>query len=1260
MRQLWLVALFFGSTVSTAFSQCNALRPQVSIDFNTDQDCAPVTVTQYQITYFFNASQNPTNIEIRYEWNDPANTVTTVNMGNGLVAGAGNTSFQANATFTYVTNNSCTITPTATLYINGVACPTSEQVQTAFFWGTDEEGNGNVVMTPDDYEVCFGNPVVNATFRDNTEFNCNIGVEPDNPNRFARHVQFVYGTNHNAGSTIRNLSLVDGGTQGLTNAAGSLVSSATRGTGAVTVTAGYFGPIQTVPFPADGPNAVTFPMNAPADAANLVGNRFEITLFNWNTCNPWNGDPVNPNYEDAELTRGYIVIIAAPAPAFETRDSNGLPTQDFCINEAITFANQTPNANQYNHSWQFYDDATGTSLVGTSNSRNPTFSFSSGGTKLIRLTSSNPSAQGACRAEVTHTVNITPQLVATIGVTDLGGNPLVPDFCQEFQLPLSSFNVRFTDLSTGTATPNTQWRWEFFDQTNSLIAEFPSGGGFSATPLGPFDRVFQNKGTYRIRLVIRDNVTLCETEDEKFVRVFEKPRPLFTAAQTCEGTPTQFEEASTLNALNGESIVLREWDFDYDGVTFQKDAAFDNQQSFTKDLGGAGAHSVALRVTTNQTGCSAITVLPVTVHELPQAQFTASATEGCSILSVTFMNSVISQATSIMNYQWEIDEGTGFVVVASQDPTTPGFTGQLIQDFDNTSTVNKVIQVRLRAISTAGCEQVSPVERITVYPGTASGFSSIDYSPFASNCSPQTIHFKVDAATQALSPTNYRWQVFEGSSLVADQSSGTNPDFAYTFQNTGLQLQDFNITLTTTLVSGCFGDSSRTVRIAPVPSSKFTIDTLEYTCEQVRIRVEAEQPGLASYQWKMTENGITTIQSNTLGDSFEHAFVRSSTSDVVVDISLVTVNLANCTSGVTTEGLVVTKVDGINAFFTATPPSQTLPSSTVQVVAITPGPWQYRWDFGDGTTSSRPTSDSHAYSAYGTFQIMLTVSNFDCSTTQTQSVTLLLPPPIIDFDFEPASGCAPLKVSFTNKTQYGEADQYVWTFGDGQATSTAVDPAYSYNEPGKYSVTLRATNATGQTSLLTKENIIEVYPVPSAQFEVKPQLITGTDGLLYTSNRSFGATEFTWDFGDGTTSTEREPVHSYGAEGEYEVQLIARNIFDCADTARLSGGVKVRNGGNLLVPNAFSPNLSGSLGDGGGVGGKNDVFLPLLRGVTNFEMLIFNRWGELLFQTTSPTVGWDGYYQGKLCQQDVYMYRITAEFETGEKLVKVGDVNLIR
>ncbi|HRF34927.1 MAG TPA: gliding motility-associated C-terminal domain-containing protein, partial [Cyclobacteriaceae bacterium] len=98
----------------------------------------------------------------------------------------------------------------------------------------------------------------------------------------------------------------------------------------------------------------------------------------------------------------------------------------------------------------------------------------------------------------------------------------------------------------------------------------------------------------------------------------------------------------------------------------------------------------------------------------------------------------------------------------------------------------------------------------------------------------------------------------------------------------------------------------------------------------------------------------------------------------------------------------------------------------------------------------------------------------------------------------------------------------------------------------------------------------------------------------------------------------------------------------------------------VLIPNAFSPNLSATGSGGGNSDGTNDIFLPVMRGVTEFELLIFNRWGELLFESRDPERGWDGTYQGKLCQQDVYVYKVAASFANGDRVVRVGDVNLIR
>src|SRR5260221_1647502 len=346
IQLLLALVLLLGHQV--AFAQCNALSSRRDIFFTPTLGCAPTSVNRFEITFYFTVPQTPSSIQIQYVWNDPGNTVTTVDSGSGLVVGGGNTSFSADAQFTYNNNNGqCSIRPTVSIIVAGILCPTSTQTQTAPYWGTDDQANGVVSMAPNNWDVCFNNPVVNAVFRDDSNFNCNIKVEPDNPNRLTRNVQFVYGTNHNPAATVRNLSLVDGIARGLTDGTGNLVSPQTHGTAGLMITAGYFGPVDNVPFPADNPISVSFPMSAPANLANLVGNRFEITLFNWNVCNPWNGDSVNPNYVDARITQGYIVIVAAPAPNFDTQHNAGNSTPNFCINVTIYLANLTPNVNSF-------------------------------------------------------------------------------------------------------------------------------------------------------------------------------------------------------------------------------------------------------------------------------------------------------------------------------------------------------------------------------------------------------------------------------------------------------------------------------------------------------------------------------------------------------------------------------------------------------------------------------------------------------------------------------------------------------------------------------------------------------------------------------------------------------------------------------------------------------------------------------------------------------------------------------------------------
>lgn len=1233
---VFILSVFFGPK---SLAQCGGIMEPGFAFLTSSRGCAPFTVN---IQTLYLSSVPGTQYFITWGDGTPEQTFTQVGAtGVTISHNYPNTSINCGYDVIIDASNACNP--------RGSVVPINTQV---IVWTNDV-----ISINPAVFRVCQGY-AADVLFRDDSNWNCFPRATRENNE--PRWIQWLYGTgplgNQIPGTRVN--TLLPGGFPYLDPA-----------------------PARNPIYPVTAPGQVSLPINVPVTTPADLGKEFVITLKNWNQCNAYDnnltdGNPFNPvngnlvNGDNApQVTTARVVIVPAPQPDFLTRlGGSGGPVQSvFCVGDNIYFDNETPGiaGASFANTWQFYDNSTGVGApLSTASNTNPTFAYPTAGQKLIRLSVRDQNAAGNCVAIFEKVITISPSLIAQIQVTDLSNNPITPDFCQNANAPLTIFQARFNDVSVGSVTATTQWRWEFYNEANTIVRREPAAG-FSTVPLGPFDQPFTNRGIYRVRLIIRDNVTSCETVDEVQIRVFEKPVPVFIASRECAGQLTTFSESSTLQTINGEAITLWEWDFNYDGVTFTKDPAFDNQSSFTRSMGTAGTYQVALQVTASQGNCSDILVIPVTVDPLPISSFTPDVTSGCSILTVNFTNtSVAGQPDVIDRYVWEVDEkqGLGFLPIATQLPADPLFTPVFRYDFKNVTTVNKLFDVRLRAVTVNSCETISGIVTITVFPGTRSGFISTNYSPFNDNCSPQTVNFTVDSETQSLNPLEYRWQIRDSAGLIDDLSSGTTPAFSYQFMNTTQSIKDFQITLLTSLTSGCFGDSTRTIRISPVPNSQFVIDTLQFDCSVMRVRLVSIQKGLSSYHWRITENGIPTVDATSTADQIEHVFNRPSSAspDIAVQFFLDTRNFANCPSPVSNRSINVPKRDNINASFTATPISQSLPASTILINNTTnPGPWTYQWDFGDGITSTDPTVTSHTYGTFGVFTIRLTVTNNVCIETQAQQIEILAIPPIVDFSYDPALGCVPLKVKFTNLSQFADPGTYQWDFGD-QSTSSMINPSHTYYQPGKYSVSLSASNTTGQTVNETKQAIIEVFPRPNAAFEIKPRLVYIPGGILYTDNRSFDATRFIWDFGDGATSTAFEPEHKYKDEGFYTIKLTAFNQFDCVDSITQENAVKVQKGGQVLIPNAFSPNLSAS-GSGGGMSdGKNDIFLPLTRGVVEFELLIFNRWGELLFESRDPDLGWDGTYKGKLCQQDVYIYKLAASYEDGERVVRVGDVNLIR
>ena len=200
----------------------------------------------------------------------------------------------------------------------------------------------------------------------------------------------------------------------------------------------------------------------------------------------------------------------------------------------------------------------------------------------------------------------------------------------------------------------------------------------------------------------------------------------------------------------------------------------------------------------------------------------------------------------------------------------------------------------------------------------------------------------------------------------------------------------------------------------------------------------------------------------------------------------------------------------------------------------------WSWNFGDGGTSTQQ-NPSHTYSSVGTYIVSLTATNANGSDTETKTNYITVnscPAPVADFSGTPTSGCASLTVDFTD--QSSDATSWSWNFGDG-GTSTQQNPSHTYSSVGTYIVSLTATNANGSDTE-TKTNYITVNscPAPVADFSGTPTSGCASLTVDFT-DQSSDATSWSWNFGDGGTSTQQNPSHTYSSVGTYIVSLTATN-----------------------------------------------------------------------------------------------------------------------
>ncbi|WP_439184027.1 PKD domain-containing protein [Carboxylicivirga taeanensis] len=263
--------------------------------------------------------------------------------------------------------------------------------------------------------------------------------------------------------------------------------------------------------------------------------------------------------------------------------------------------------------------------------------------------------------------------------------------------------------------------------------------------------------------------------------------------------------------------------------------------------------------------------------------------------------------------------------------------------------------------------------------------------------------------------------------------------------------------------------------------------------------------------------------------------------------------------------------------------------------------------------------------------------------------------PEAGFTVDTEEGCYPLEVNFTNYSVGGT--DFRWEFGDG-GTTTERSPKYTYNYPGTYIAVLTVGGPDGNDVVFTQE--INVHDHPVADFDVGPETVYLPQDEIRCYDMSINAVNWLWEFGDGQTSNERNPSYTYSNEGLYTVTLTVQNALGCENSMVKEGAVKALLSGYVEFPNAFKPRPGGA-GNSGTIGERNDaIFKPKHRDVESYHIQIFNRWGQLIFESANVDEGWDGNYKGQLAPQAVYVYKVSGKFTNGREFSKAGSILLVR
>ncbi|RYD82020.1 MAG: PKD domain-containing protein [Sphingobacteriales bacterium] len=800
------------------------------------------------------------------------------------------------------------------------------------------------------------------------------------------------------------------------------------------------------------------------------------------------------------------------------------PKADFvyvshCQDTAIEFAS-TSTGTISKYKWVFPDGT-------TASTKTTSKTFSAPGSYSVTLVTYN--ATTGCDDSITKSVAVydNPKLDFLIKNTCSDSafyivNKTDPIYGDNYQMLIywdyAKFPARFDKINVKT--------------TNSTISS--SAGGTTFWKANTIDTIYHyykggvgtpnSLGSYQIKVALTTTRGCVNETSVRTINIRGKPIADFSVRSGCLDSAIQFTDKSTVPTGNGGFVKFWTW---YFGDSTAGVPNISNLQNPTHKYKKPGTYKVSLIAATDA-GCSdTLENQLVTVYPSPQAFFSYESKCRKQAINFTDFSNVTGGGSSDTVSAWSWNFG---------EPSSPTNTSSAKNPAHTYNDTGKYT-VTLIAYSARGCSDTFR-QVLEILPAAKANFT------VSGNCERSLVTFS-DNSTPPPGKTlvNYRWNFGDGN---IDASN--NKNVVHAFLIAGKQ----RVTLTITTSDGCTDSIVKDVVILPSPKAGFTNTPTCINKEAFFTNTTSiADPNIQiTYSWNFGDPISGTNNTSTL-KSPSHTFASSGT----YIVKMVATSSNGCKDSLTktVEAATVPKADFSFTKLCNDSAMTFIDASSVAGSVIT----QRIWYWGDGSIPDKANNKTpqHKFPAAGTYTVSLvSVSVSGCKDSIFKTVETF-PKPSAGFTY--ITHCADTAIQFVNTSVMAGGDTvyaYKWDFDDNASgtnnTSNAKNPNHLFkNGGGTYNVKLTAYSSRGCTDVITKSVIVNALPIPKFA-------AAGIGGNICAS-RTISFEDYQpdpnvimkfWEFGDGNTSTDNEPKHSYAAGGTYDVKLTVKNKNGCDST----------------------------------------------------------------------------------------------------------------